>query len=120
MQDLAISIPKGSLDWERALRCIRHAICTTPSPEWWKRVLLVAPCYRGPSQGPTPGAVFTSEMICEATIDRIVELLKLTNSGMLSLLFIVVTTCKISLCSIPLWSMVEKKKIIVIKITSFC
>nr|XP_011463184.1 PREDICTED: mediator of RNA polymerase II transcription subunit 23 [Fragaria vesca subsp. vesca] len=79
-EDLAISIPKGSLDWERALRCIRHAICTTPSPDWWKRVLLVAPCYRGPSQGPTPGAVFTSEMICEATIDRIVELLKLTNS----------------------------------------
>lgn len=72
-------------------------------------MLLVAPCYRGPSQGPTPGAVFTSEMICEATIDRIVELLKLTNSGMLSLLFIVVTTCKISLCSIPLWSMVGKK-----------
>ncbi|VVA14573.1 PREDICTED: mediator [Prunus dulcis] len=79
-EDLATSIPKGSLDWERALRCIRHALCTTPSPDWWKRVLLVAPCYRSPSQGPTPGAVFTSEMICEGTIDRIVELLKLTNS----------------------------------------
>ncbi|CAN6727864.1 unnamed protein product [Malus baccata var. baccata] len=79
-EDLATSIPKGSLDWERALRCIRHALCTTPSPDWWKRVLLVAPCYRSPSQGPTPGAVFISEMICEATIDRIVELLKLTNS----------------------------------------
>ncbi|XP_015895410.1 mediator of RNA polymerase II transcription subunit 23 isoform X1 [Ziziphus jujuba] len=79
-EDLATSIQKGSLDWERALRCIRHALRTTPSPEWWKRVLLVAPCYRSPSQGPTPGAVFTSEMICEATIDRIIELLKLTNS----------------------------------------
>ncbi|XAR63664.1 hypothetical protein NMG60_11023688 [Bertholletia excelsa] len=79
-EDLASSIPKGSLDWERALRCIRHALRTTPSSDWWKRVLLVAPCYRSHSQGPTPGAVFTSEMICEATIDRIVELLKLTNS----------------------------------------
>lgn len=80
-QDLAASIQRGSLDWERALRCIRHAIRSTPSPDWWKRVLLLAPSYRNPSQGPTPGAVFTSDMICEATIDRIVELLKLTNSG---------------------------------------
>ncbi|KAF3432138.1 hypothetical protein FNV43_RR26877 [Rhamnella rubrinervis] len=79
-EDLTMSVQKGSLDWERALRCIRHALRTTPSPEWWKRVLLVAPCYRSPSQGPTPGAVFTSEMICEGTIDRIIELLKLTNS----------------------------------------
>ena len=85
-----MSIQKGSLDWERALRCIRHALRTTPSPDWWKRVLLVAPSYRGP-QPPTPGAVFTSEMICEATIDRINELLKLTNSGndlLLSFMFI--------------------------------
>ncbi|KAF7808635.1 mediator of RNA polymerase II transcription subunit 23 [Senna tora] len=79
-EDLANSIQKGSLDWERALRCIRHALRTTPSPEWWRRVLLVAACYKPLSQGPTPGAVFSSEMICEATIDRIVELLKLTNS----------------------------------------
>ncbi|KAI8023504.1 Mediator of RNA polymerase II transcription subunit 23 [Camellia lanceoleosa] len=79
-EDLAASIQRGNLDWERALRCIRHALRTTPSTDWWKRVLLVAPCYRPHSQGPTPGAVFTSEMICEATIDRIVELLKLTNS----------------------------------------
>ncbi|KAJ7942905.1 mediator of RNA polymerase II transcription subunit 23 [Quillaja saponaria] len=79
-EDLATSIQKGSLDWERALRCIRHALRSTPSPDWWKRVLLVAPCYRPPSQGHNPGAVFTSEMICEATVDRIVELVKLTNS----------------------------------------
>lgn len=81
-EDLANSIQRGSLDWERALRCIRHALRTTPSPDWWKRVLLVASCYRNPAHGPTPGAVFTSSMICEATIDRIVELLKLTNSEM--------------------------------------
>lgn len=79
-EDLATSIQRGSLDWERALRCIRHALRNTPSPDWWKRVLLVAPCYRLHAQGPTAGAVFTYEMICEATIDRIVELLKLTNS----------------------------------------
>ncbi|XP_052186132.1 mediator of RNA polymerase II transcription subunit 23 isoform X2 [Diospyros lotus] len=78
-EDLAASIQKGSLDWERALRCIKHALRSTPSSDWWKRVLLVAPCYRH-AQGPTPGAAFTSEMICEATIDRIIELLKLTNS----------------------------------------
>lgn len=43
-------------------------------------MLLLAPCHRG-QQLPTPGAVFTAEMICEATIDRIMELLKLINSG---------------------------------------
>ncbi|XP_019424087.1 PREDICTED: mediator of RNA polymerase II transcription subunit 23-like isoform X2 [Lupinus angustifolius] len=79
-EDIASSIQKGSLDWERALRCIRHAIRTTPSPDWWRRVLLLAPCYRPSSQGLSPGAVFSSEMICEATIDRVVELLILTNS----------------------------------------
>ncbi|KAL9241919.1 hypothetical protein vseg_015975 [Gypsophila vaccaria] len=79
-EDLASCIQKGSLDWDRALRCIRHALRTTPSPDWWKRVLLVASCYRPQSTVSTPGAVFTCEMICEATIDRIVELLKLTNS----------------------------------------
>ncbi|KAK1374680.1 Mediator complex, subunit Med23 [Heracleum sosnowskyi] len=80
-EDLAASIEKGSMDWERAMRCIRHAIRNTPSPDWWKRVLVVAPCYRLQSQAPTGGAVFTTEMICDAAIDRIVELLKLTNSG---------------------------------------
>ncbi|CAK9172246.1 unnamed protein product [Ilex paraguariensis] len=79
-EDLASSIQRGSLDWERALRCIRHALRNTPSPDWWRRVLVAAPCYRSLAPGPTPGAVFTFDMICEATIDRIVELLKLTNS----------------------------------------
>jgi len=77
-----MSIQRGSLDWERALRCLRHALHTTPSPEWWRRVLLVAPCYK-PPQAPFPGAVFSPEMICEAVIDRTMELLKLTNSGIL-------------------------------------
>ncbi|XP_058079860.1 mediator of RNA polymerase II transcription subunit 23 isoform X2 [Magnolia sinica] len=80
-EDLATSIQRGSLDWERALRCLRHALHTTPSPDWWRRVLLIAPCYRPHNQQlPTPGAVFSSEMICEATIDRAIELLKMTNS----------------------------------------
>ncbi|XXG80040.1 hypothetical protein AAC387_Pa09g0992 [Persea americana] len=80
-EDLVTSIQKGTLDWERALRCLRHALHTTPSPDWWRRVLLVASCYRSHSQQvSTPGAVFSSEMICEATIDRTIELLKLTKS----------------------------------------
>ncbi|KAJ0675591.1 putative mediator complex, subunit Med23 [Helianthus annuus] len=79
-EDIAVCIQKGSLDWERALRCIRHALRSTPAPDWWRRVLLVAPSNRQHPQGPTPGAVFTSDMICEANIDRIVELLRLTNS----------------------------------------
>uniref|UniRef100_M4D7A8 Mediator complex subunit 23 n=1 Tax=Brassica campestris TaxID=3711 RepID=M4D7A8_BRACM len=63
-EDLAMSIPQGGLDWERAVRCIRHAIRTTPSPDWWKRVLVVSPGYRPSAQaGPIPGAVFTSDMI---------------------------------------------------------
>lgn len=62
------------------MRCLRHALRTTPSPDWWRRVLLVAPCYK-PSQPSTPGAVFSPEMICEAVVDRTIELLKVTNSG---------------------------------------
>lgn len=77
-----MSIQRGSLDWERAVRCLRHALHTTPSPEWWRRVLLVAPCYK-PPQVPFPGAVFSPEMICEAAIDRTIELLKMTHSGIL-------------------------------------
>ncbi|KAL6515696.1 hypothetical protein OROMI_034062 [Orobanche minor] len=80
LSELATCIERGSLDWEQALRCLRHAFRNTPSPDWWRRVLLLAPCHRLHAQGPTPGAVFTSEMISEATISRIVELLKLTNS----------------------------------------
>ncbi|KAD7116542.1 hypothetical protein E3N88_03810 [Mikania micrantha] len=80
-EDIVFSIQRGSLDWERAIRCIRHAIRSSPSPDWWQRVLMVAPCQRpNNSQGSTPGAIFSSDMICEAMIDRILELLKLTNS----------------------------------------
>ncbi|PKU84468.1 Mediator of RNA polymerase II transcription subunit 23 [Dendrobium catenatum] len=79
-EELAFSIQRGSLDWERALRCLRHALHTTPSPDWWRRVLLVAPCYRQQAQPPTPGAVFSPEMICEAVIERTIELLKFSNS----------------------------------------
>lgn len=80
-EDLANSIPKGGLDWERALRCLRHALRTTPSPDWWRRVLLVAPCYRSHSQqSSTPGAVFSPDMIGEAVADRTIELLRFTNS----------------------------------------
>ncbi|XP_072995887.1 mediator of RNA polymerase II transcription subunit 23 isoform X2 [Typha latifolia] len=79
-EDLATSIPRGSLDWERAMRCLRHALRTTPSPDWWRRVLLVAPCYRTNVQASTPGAVFSPEMIGEAVADRTIELLKMTNS----------------------------------------
>ncbi|XP_076947304.1 mediator of RNA polymerase II transcription subunit 23-like [Bidens hawaiensis] len=79
-EDIAFSIQRGSLDWERAIRCLRHALRNTPSPDWWRRVLMVAPCNRPNPQGSTPGAVFSSDMFCEATIERVVELLKLTNS----------------------------------------
>lgn len=78
------------------MRCLRHAFRNTPSPDWWRRVLLVAPCHRVHAQGPTPGAVFTSEMISEATIDRIVELLKLTNAGNFYFFWISLSTCKFS------------------------
>ncbi|XP_057830163.2 mediator of RNA polymerase II transcription subunit 23 isoform X2 [Cryptomeria japonica] len=77
-EDVALTIQRGSLDWERALRCLRHALHTMPSPDWWKRVLCVAPCYRQHIQQQVSGLgiVFSSEMICEATIDRIMELMQ--------------------------------------------
>lgn len=64
------------------MRCLRHALRTTPSPDWWRRVLLSAPCYRPHTQqASTPGAVFSPEMIGEAVADRTIELLKMTNTG---------------------------------------
>ncbi|KAG9457178.1 hypothetical protein H6P81_001686 [Aristolochia fimbriata] len=80
-EDLANAIQRGSLDWERALRCLRHALHATPSPDWWRRILIIAPRYKQHTQhAAMPGAVFSSEMFCEATIDRTLELLTLTNS----------------------------------------
>ncbi|XP_017226267.2 mediator of RNA polymerase II transcription subunit 23 isoform X1 [Daucus carota subsp. sativus] len=79
-EELADIIGKGTLDWDRAMRCIRHAMRNTPSPDWWRRVLVLAPCYQKQPHAPAFGAVFTSEMICEAGLDRVAELLKLTNS----------------------------------------
>ncbi|KAL8249830.1 hypothetical protein R6Q59_006698 [Mikania micrantha] len=35
-EDIVFSIQRGSLDWERAIRCIRHAIRSSPSPDWWQ------------------------------------------------------------------------------------
>lgn len=52
-------------------------------------MFMVAPCHVAHSQAPTPGVVFSSDMICEAIIDRIVELLKLTNSGKVYILLYV-------------------------------
>ena len=65
------------------MRCLRHALCATPSPDWWRRVLLVAPCYKPAAQQhvSTPGAVFSPDMIGEAVADRTLELLKITNTG---------------------------------------
>ena len=33
-EDVAIVIQRGSMDWERTLRCLRHALHTMPSPDW--------------------------------------------------------------------------------------
>ncbi|XP_049935782.1 mediator of RNA polymerase II transcription subunit 23 isoform X2 [Nymphaea colorata] len=80
--DLATMIQKESIGWERALRCLRHALHATPSPDWWRRVLVIAPCYRQQAQQQivVTGVVFSAEMVSEAMIDRIMELSKCTNS----------------------------------------
>ncbi|KAM7275982.1 hypothetical protein ACFE04_017848 [Oxalis oulophora] len=80
LKELASSIQKESLDWERALRCLRHALRTTSSPGWWVRSHYVAHYNRTHHHAFSFGDVFTSAMICEALIDRIIELLMLTNS----------------------------------------
>ncbi|GER48767.1 hypothetical protein STAS_25958 [Striga asiatica] len=36
-EELAASIQRESLDWKRALRCLRHAFRNTPSPDWWRQ-----------------------------------------------------------------------------------
>ncbi|KAI5444469.1 hypothetical protein KIW84_012920 [Lathyrus oleraceus] len=81
-EDITTSIQKGSLGWERVVCCIRHALCTTPSPDWWRRVLVLAPCYMPSSQGIIVGAVFSLEMICEAVIDRIIIRIELVMNAL--------------------------------------
>ncbi|CAM6090169.1 unnamed protein product [Calypogeia fissa] len=96
-EDIANAVSRGSLDWERAMRCLSHALRCNPSADWWRRVLVFAPRYRKDSQSqtvaPRPGPVsmtqpapeFSSDMICEAVVDRIMELMQplqpINNNG---------------------------------------
>lgn len=83
-EDVATSLERGSIDWERALRCLRHSLRVIPSTDWWRRVLITAPRFSQQStpvrQGyfvsSLPNFVFTAEMTCEAVIDRILELMQ--------------------------------------------
>ncbi|KAL3685167.1 hypothetical protein R1sor_003189 [Riccia sorocarpa] len=91
-EDVANAIPKGSLEWERALRCLRHALRFNPSADWWRKVLISAPRYRQQTQGQQatsrvllsstqPAPEFTAEMTCEAVVDRILELMTPISGG---------------------------------------
>ncbi|BFI23757.1 mediator of RNA polymerase II transcription subunit 23 [Marchantia polymorpha subsp. ruderalis] len=92
-EDVANAIPRGSLEWERALRCLRHALRFNPSADWWKKVLLSAPRYRQQTQGQAappraalisltqPASEFSADMTCEAVVDRIMELMTPINAA---------------------------------------
>lgn len=91
-EDVAAAVPRGTVDWERALRCLRHGLRVIPSSDWWRRVLTFAP--RPPQQSSVsrqgyfvssmPNFVFTAEMMCEAVVDRIIELMKPAITGITS------------------------------------
>ncbi|KAJ7524381.1 hypothetical protein O6H91_17G002600 [Diphasiastrum complanatum] len=92
-EDVAAGVQRDSLDWERALRCLRHGLRTNPSADLWRRVLLHAPRYRqqlqqqpvaaraGPISWTQPGPVFSADMTCEAVVDRIMELMQPLSLG---------------------------------------
>ncbi|KAL2653365.1 hypothetical protein R1flu_021493 [Riccia fluitans] len=91
-EDIANAIPRGSLEWERALRCLRHALRINPSADWWRKVLLSAPRYRQGTQSQPaqsrvtltstqPASEFSADMICEAAVDRILELMTPISAG---------------------------------------
>eukprot|EP00250_Pteridium_aquilinum_P014109 c21786_g1_i1 orf=152-5008(+) len=89
-EDIAAAVPRGTIEWERALRCLKHGLRAIPSTEWWRRVLITAPRFSqqqpsAPRQGyfvsSMPSFVFTAVMTCEAVVDRILELMQPANTG---------------------------------------
>eukprot|EP00850_Spirogloea_muscicola_P008367 SM000044S16014 [mRNA] locus=s44:548456:560883:- [translate_table: standard] len=95
-EGIAEGVPRGSLEWERALRCLHHGLRCNPTADWWRKVLVIAPRYQTDAtklqhQQATPKAAgasflaltmpeFSHVMTCEAIVDRIMELLCLPAS----------------------------------------
>ncbi|XP_024525879.1 mediator of RNA polymerase II transcription subunit 23 [Selaginella moellendorffii] len=91
-EEVAASVQRDSLDYEKALRCLKHGLRTNPSADIWRRVLVCAPRHRQqqqpvpPRPGPNtswtqPGLVFNSEMTCEAVVERIMDLMQPISTG---------------------------------------
>ncbi|KAG0577554.1 hypothetical protein KC19_5G164800 [Ceratodon purpureus] len=90
-EDVATAIPKGSVEWEKAMRCLRQALRACVSTDWWKRVLVLAPRFKkGPqSTGPRTGSMyvgqpsleFSAEMTCDAVVERVMELMQPLPTG---------------------------------------
>lgn len=91
LQDIATMIPKGSVEWDKAMRCLRQALRSCVSTDWWKRVLVLAPRFKkGPqSTGARTGSIyigqpaleFSAEMTCDAVVERIMELMQPLPTG---------------------------------------
>lgn len=91
MQDVATAIPKGSVEWEKAMRCLRQALRACVSTDWWKKVLVLAPRFKKAPQsmGPRTGSLFvgqpslefSADMTCDAVVERIMELMQPLPTG---------------------------------------
>ncbi len=91
MQDVATAIPKGSVEWEKAMRCLRQALRASVTTDWWKRVLVLAPRFKKglQSTGPRTGSMyvgqpsleFSAEMTCDAVVERVMELMQPLPTG---------------------------------------
>eukprot|EP00897_Mesotaenium_endlicherianum_P002683 jgi/Mesen1/2442/ME000158S01646 len=98
-QDVVEAVPPGSLEWERALRCLRHALRCSPPADWWRKVLVHASSPSLRQQGAMSAAAprshmgslsalnvpeFSSRMMCRALVGRTLELLRPPTQGELS------------------------------------
>ncbi|KAI5077084.1 hypothetical protein GOP47_0006908 [Adiantum capillus-veneris] len=90
VHDIAAAVARSTIEWERALRCLKHSLRAIPSSDWWRRVLISAPRFsQQQTNAPRPGYfvssmpsfAFTAEMTCEAVVDRILELMQPATSG---------------------------------------
>lgn len=90
-EDVAAAVSRGTVEWERALRCLKHGLRAIPSSDWWRRVLITAPRFSVQQQtnsarqgyfvSSMPNFVFTAEMTCEAVVGRILELMQPSATG---------------------------------------
>ncbi len=99
LQEVANAVPRGSVEWDKAMRCLRQALRSCVSNDWWKKVLVLAPRLKKIGQQPTtprtaaiylgqPALEFSAEMTSDAAVERVMELMQPLPTGKVLILLL--------------------------------